>query len=146
MADREKLPLFMAPVVRYEPPAYRPSDLLPGVAVTVVQAGEAYAARVISKARIWINVEEVLSPDCGRTRPRRGGFRLDDQTDGSQGPYSAKFLTHPQREYQQTLLSAQRFLAGQGVRATGLWSSHEVELARLVWRRRKSSQPTGLKE
>lgn len=144
MTGLDTLPVFMAPMVRYERPAFRPADLLPEMAVVVSQHGgggswDRIPAKVLSKARIWITVEEVGRRDG---QPRRWKFRLDDQTDGTESNYRARFRTLAQQEHAVTLSAAVEFLAQQGLRIErdGRWGGREIELARLVWPGRKGEQ------
>lgn len=141
----DKLPLFMAPVVRYERPEFRPAGLFPEMAVVVSQHGgqgswDRIPGKVISKGRVWVTVEEV-----GRTapgQPRRWKFRLDDQTDGTKSNYKARFRTLAQQEHAATFRAALDFLHQQGLRIEGggPWGGREIELARIVFPGRRGEQ------
>lgn len=136
MTADDKLPAFMASVVRYSDPGFNPADLLPEMAVVMIlRYQENVRAKVISKARVWVTLEEI-----GRTKPgqpRRWRMRLDDQTDGVDSNYCARFRTLAQHEYRTTLTSAQRFLDQQGIQVSGPWMHDVIKLARLVWPGRK---------
>lgn len=145
MTGLDTLPVFMAPVVRYEQPVFRPADLLPEMGVVVSQhSGRAkwdrIPAKVLSKARVWVTVEEVGRTEPGQ--PRRWKFRLDDQTDGTDSNYKARFRTMAQQEYEVTLSAALAFLREQGLRieGSGPWGGREIELARLVFPGRRGEQ------
>lgn len=146
MTGLDKLPAFMAHVVRYERPAFQPHDLLPEMAVMVTKPGwgrgesKTWRAKVIRKARVLIVLQEVGRRDGA---PKRWTMRLDTQKEqGGQGNYVAYFRTIGQWEYDQTAHEARQFLDEQGItiKHGGRWGHEEIRLARLIWPGRKGEQ------
>lgn len=91
-------------------------------------------AQVVSKARVWVTVEET-----GRQRPNSWRFRLDTQDDGSGSNYRTSFRTPEQQLHEDAHAEAHRYLGEQGLRleSDSPWRKttwNTIRLARMLWR------------
>jgi hypothetical protein len=96
--------------------------------------GRYVPAQVVSKARIWVMVEET-----GREHPNSWRLRLDTQHDGSRDHHRTSFRTPDQQLHEEAHVEAYRYLGEQGIRLeySSPWRKtpwDTIRLARMLWR------------
>ena len=98
--------------------------------------GRTIYARVIHKARVWIEVEPPIESYSKNYR-----FRTDSQTDSESDYYCHRFLTPEQHKWDQAQLSAWEFIKSLKIRvdSSSPWTNRHIELARILWESQPSS-------
>lgn len=139
--ETPEVPVFMAEDIPAKKPELDRAALSVGDTVIVVEpryrGNNKTTGTVISKARVWIEVE---APAIGLFKPK-WRFRLDSQTDGSDSHYSIRFQTPDQYRFYMARDSAANYLKEQGIDPDyrSPWRDRVVELARIIW---TASQPS----
>lgn len=133
------VPAFMLNDVPSKFPKLDPSEITVGSSVVLIRPSNLYRhgsnyvsvpAKVVHKARVWIEVAEF---GCSTTHR----LRLDDQTDGTGSHRAYRFRTPVQHRYIEAATEANTYLWGQGITVNrGTRWDHEerlIRLARMIW-------------